>query len=129
MRLAIEEGAELVPVYAFGESDLWGHSTFMLGARKYIQKKFSVAIPLLYGQFGIMPYRHPVTMVFGTPIKVPHTPKPSEEQVDAAHEQYCAALQALFDKYKARCGYPDAQLEMPALGAGPNTHSRLTVSN
>jgi hypothetical protein len=44
VRLALKEGAELVPVYAFGESDLYHHSQFALGARKFLVKRFGVSI-------------------------------------------------------------------------------------
>lgn len=112
VKLAIEEGAELVPVYAFGETDLYYHSRFLLGLRKYIVKKFHVAIPLLRGRFGLMPYQVPVTMVFGEPIKLIHKDKPTQEEIDAAHKTYCAALLKLFDDHKVRLGYKDAQLEI-----------------
>lgn len=112
VKLAIEEGAELVPVYAFGESDLYYHSRFLIDLRKYIVKKFHVAIPLLRGQFGLMPYRVPVTMVFGKPIKLIHTSTPTQQDIDTAHATYVKALQALFDEHKERLGYKDAQLEI-----------------
>lgn len=112
VKLAIEEGAELVPVYTFGETDLYYHSTFLLDLRKWIVKKFRVAIPLLRGQFGLMPYRVPITMVFGAPIKLPHCAKPSQEQIDTAHKEYCEALLKLFDEHKEQLGYQNAVLEI-----------------
>ena len=112
VKLAIEEGAELVPVYAFGETDLYYHSRFLRSLRKWIVKKFHVAIPLLRGQYGLMPYRTPVTMVFGAPIKLPHTANPSSQQIEAAHKTYCEALLKLFDDHKEKLGYKDAILEI-----------------
>eukprot|EP00598_Pedospumella_elongata_P002795 CAMPEP_0184974614 /NCGR_PEP_ID=MMETSP1098-20130426/6066_1 /TAXON_ID=89044 /ORGANISM="Spumella elongata, Strain CCAP 955/1" /LENGTH=334 /DNA_ID=CAMNT_0027497227 /DNA_START=71 /DNA_END=1075 /DNA_ORIENTATION=- len=112
VKLAIEEGAELVPVYAFGETDLYYHSRFLLDLRKYIVKKFHVAIPLLRGQFGLMPYRVPVTMVFGKPIQLIHTSTPTQQDIDSAHAAYCAALRELFDEHKVKLGYKDAVLEI-----------------
>lgn len=44
VRLALKEGAELVPVYAFGETDLYHHSHFALSARKYLVEKFGVSV-------------------------------------------------------------------------------------
>mmetsp|Transcript_86165 Transcript_86165/g.168545 ORF Transcript_86165/g.168545 Transcript_86165/m.168545 type:complete len:342 (-) Transcript_86165:31-1056(-) len=112
VKLAIEEGAELVPVYAFGETDLYYHSRLLRSFRKWIVKKFHVAIPLLRGQYGLMPYRTPVTMVFGAPIKLPHTANPSSQQIEAAHKIYCEALLKLFDDHKEKLGYKDAILEI-----------------
>ena len=112
VKLAIEEGAELVPVYTFGETDLYYHSRFLREFRKWIVHKFHIAIPLLRGQFGLMPYRVPVTMVFGAPIKLIHKQKPSQEEIDAAHATYCTALRKLFEDHKVKLGYKDAQLEI-----------------
>lgn len=36
--------------------------------------------------------------------------KPTEEEVDAVHAEYEAALKSLFDEYKAACGYPEGEL-------------------
>lgn len=112
VKLAIEEGAELVPVYTFGETDLYKHSQFLIGLRKWIVKKFHVAIPLVAGQYGLMPYRVPITMVFGAPIKLPHSANPTQEMIDSAHETYCEALLKLFNDHKAKLGYADAVLEI-----------------
>jgi hypothetical protein len=112
VKLAIEEGAELVPVYTFGETDLYYHSRLLLGLRKWIVKKFHVAIPFLRGQYGLMPYRVPVTMVFGAPMKLIHKSNPTHEEVNSAHEAYCNALRKLFDEHKASLGYADAVLEI-----------------
>jgi hypothetical protein len=38
IKLALEQGSEVIPVYAFGESDLFVHSSFLLNARKKFQK-------------------------------------------------------------------------------------------
>lgn len=43
VRLALREGAELVPVYAFGESHLYHHSKFALTAREFLVQKFGVS--------------------------------------------------------------------------------------
>jgi hypothetical protein len=112
IRLAIEEGAEVVPVYAFGETDLYHHSSFALDLRKYLVSRFGVAIPLLWGQYGLMPYRKNITLVFGSPLSVGHNLSPTAEEVDAAHRNYCKALLQLFDQHKAALGHGNATLEI-----------------
>jgi hypothetical protein len=112
VKLAIEEGASLVPVYAFGEVELYNHSNFMLSFRQMLVKRFQVAVPLLYGQCGLLPYRVPITLVFGTPIPLPHVQAPSHELVDLHHAQYVQALLKLFDEHKKQMGCPDATLEI-----------------
>lgn len=112
IKLAIEEGADLVPVYAFGETDLYNHSHFALNFRKYLVSKFGVAIPLLYGKYGLMPHRVPVTLVFGEPLEVTQKTSPSQEEIDTLHKQYCDALVKHFDEYKVKLGYDDCTLEI-----------------
>jgi hypothetical protein len=107
VKLAIEEGADLVPVYAFGETDLYHHSSFALDFRKLLVAKFGVAIPLLYGKYGLMPYRVPVTLAFGEPIRVVQNDKPSQQDIDSLHKIYCDALVRHFDEYKVKLGYGD----------------------
>ena len=51
-------------------------------------------------------------IVFGAPLTFPHTPEPTAEQVADAHEQFIAALTALFDKHKAEFGCADRTLEV-----------------
>lgn len=112
IKLAIEEGADIVPVYTFGETDLYKHSHILLNFRKWLVKKFHVAIPFLYGEYGLMPYRIPVSMVFGKPIKIIQKNKPTIEEINKIHTEYCRCLLNLFNEYKERLGYKDAVLEI-----------------
>lgn len=100
VKLAIESGSPLVPIYAFGEADLFTHHSFLLSARKWMVQKFKVAIPLISGSFGVVPYQVPVSLVVGDPIPVTQNPHPSQEQVDQVHADYMAALRRLFDSHK-----------------------------
>jgi hypothetical protein len=111
VKLAMQQGADLVPVYAFGETSLYKHHQVGIGLRKWLQKRFGVAIPLVSGEFGMMPYRRPVTLVFGAPIAVELNANPSAEQLDAMHGRYMAALSELFETHKGDLGYGECQLE------------------
>jgi len=42
VKLALEHGASLVPVYAFGETDLYHTSNFVMGLRKWLMKNLRV---------------------------------------------------------------------------------------
>lgn len=111
VKLAMQQGAQLVPVYAFGETSLYHHHQIGIGFRKWLQKRFGVAVPLVSGQYGMMPYRKPVTLVFGAPIQVTLNADPSGKELDKVHQQYMQALQELFDEHKASLGYGDCELE------------------
>ena len=59
-----------------------------------------------------------VTCVIGDPIVPPVWVKSSEGEripdilIDEMHAQFLQQMRALFDKYKAQAGYPDAVLEV-----------------
>ncbi|XP_053572087.1 diacylglycerol O-acyltransferase 2 [Bombina bombina] len=115
VKLALEHGADLVPVYAFGENDIfdqvrlppdsWGWKLQLL-----FQKHVGFAPCLFKGRgvfsdsWGINPFSKPLTSVVGRPIRVPHCPVPSEEEVSHYHSLYIQGLKQLFEEYKVSCG-------------------------
>lgn len=112
VKLALRFGASLVPIYVFGETDLYDHSSFLLGAREWCVARLGAAIMPISGSFGLLPHRVPVTAVSGAPIPVAKVDDPTKAQVDELHATYVAALRKLFDNHKAEHGYADAQLEI-----------------
>ncbi|ETN79960.1 diacylglycerol acyltransferase [Necator americanus] len=78
---ALRAGASLVPVYSFGENDIYEQLNF-----------------------GFLPYNRAIDVVVGAPIAVEQVAEPTNEDVDRVHEQYCDALTQLFDRYKTRFG-------------------------
>lgn len=111
IKIAIREGAELVPVYGFGENDIYEllpneKGTMTYRFQKWFQGTFGFTVPFFHGRgvftynYGLMPHRRPVTVVVGSPIPVKQADKPTDEEVQAVHRQYIQALQDLWDKYK-----------------------------
>ena len=49
VKLALEFGVDLVPVYAFGETDLYCTYNWFFKLRWWICKRFRIAIPLARG--------------------------------------------------------------------------------
>lgn len=124
VRLAVEHGADLVPVFSFGEnnaysvvstdSDGWARRT-----QNYLQKKMGFSMPIFYGRgifnysFGFLPHRRPMDVVVGAPIKVTQAPEhlrgraltdteEGKELVMKYHRLYVEALAKLYDKHKGR---------------------------
>lgn len=112
IKLALQHGCSLVPIYVFGESDLYHHWSLGLCARKWVVDKFGAAIMILSGSFGLLPFRVPITGVSGPPIDVEKIENPTQQQIDDLHAKYVGALQKLFDSQKAAYGYNDAILEV-----------------
>ncbi|KAK1922597.1 diacylglycerol acyltransferase [Papiliotrema laurentii] len=111
IKMAIKEGADLVPVFSFGENDVSRQMANKPGSvlykiQKKFQKIFGFTLPLFYGRgifnynIGLMPFRHPIVSVFGRPIRVEKDTKPSDQKVQELHEEYIEELMRIWDKYK-----------------------------
>lgn len=79
VRIALETGASLVPIYSFGENDLYEQASGPF-ARKFQRaaiRFLGFALPFFRGRgvfqysFGLLPRRIPLHAVMGEPIKVP----------------------------------------------------------
>ncbi|XP_040587131.1 2-acylglycerol O-acyltransferase 2-A-like [Mesocricetus auratus] len=115
IKLSLEHGAPLVPVFSFGENELFQQypnppGSWVRRLQEALQATLSVALPLFYGRLGLLiPFRAPVHTVVGAPIPVQRSPRPSREQVDQLHELYVERLIQLFEDYKTQYGVPAGQ--------------------
>lgn len=108
VRLALQHGANLVPVFHFGENDLYGQVRHPLLRR--LQQAFlrvtGFTLPVIRGRgifnydVGIVPRRLPLTTVVGRPIEVPHIPDPTDDDITRIHTTYMTALAALYNDHK-----------------------------
>ncbi|KAH7641153.1 2-acylglycerol O-acyltransferase 2-A isoform X1 [Dermatophagoides farinae] len=122
-KVALENGASLVPVISFGENELYQtmHHEEMTIGRKIQEKLYKLLTftpPLFLGRgifqysFGIMPFRKEVFTVVGRPIFVEKTPHPTDSQVDELHEKYLKELTNLYEENKMKYGYGDIPLKI-----------------
>ncbi|PAV81771.1 hypothetical protein WR25_17512 [Diploscapter pachys] len=116
-KYALKHGADLVPMYSFGENDLYDQVDNPRGShfrnfQQTVKSLFNFCPPLLKGRsvfnwnFGLLPYRKPVNSVVGKPIHVDRVADPSPDQIDALHSAYCEALVDLFEEHKSHYGIP-----------------------
>jgi 2-acylglycerol O-acyltransferase 2 len=105
IKIAIREGADLVPVYGFGENDIYellpnDEDTLTYSIQKRFQAIFGFTFPFFHGRgvftynYGLMPYRRPVVVVVGKPIAVTQNAKPTDEEVQEYHRLYIEGLQS-----------------------------------
>jgi 2-acylglycerol O-acyltransferase 2 len=111
VKMAIRTGADLVPVLAFGENDIYDqfqpeqhpkiHKFQLL-----VKKVLGFTIPLFHARgvfnydVGLMPYRRPMNIVVGRPVRVAQNPRPEQEEIDRIHEQYIQELERIWDTCK-----------------------------
>ena len=85
VKVAMDQNAGLVPVYAFGENQLFHTSTLLLEFRRRIAQYARVGVPLMSGRFGVPfgllgPIPTHVTMVIGREVE---TGSPNSKPTDA----------------------------------------------
>ncbi|XP_042545066.1 2-acylglycerol O-acyltransferase 2 [Dipodomys spectabilis] len=124
IRLALENGAALVPIFSFGENDLYKQisnppGSWLRYVQNKLQKNMGLSLPLFHGRgvfqysLGLMPFRQPITTIVGKPIEVQQIMNPSEEEVSQLHQKYIKELCNLFEAHKLKFNIPaDQHLEI-----------------
>ncbi|XP_077550999.1 2-acylglycerol O-acyltransferase 2-A-like [Haemaphysalis longicornis] len=123
VRQALVCGADLVPVFSFGENDLFHQVKNPPGSRlRSLQEKLKsltgVAPAIFYGRgilqytWGYMPFRERIVTIVGKPIRVDKKENPTQEDVDVLHEKYVTSLMQLFEDYKSKYDSKDRTLRI-----------------
>ncbi len=109
VKIALEEGASLVPVFCFGETNLYHKGEdgpWRKRISNFTKKTMGFTAPNFIGRgifqysFGVLPMRRKLTAVVGEPIKCPKTANPSEELIKEYHEMYVENLRKVYDTHK-----------------------------
>ena len=113
IRLAIKHQTPLMPLYLFGENQLYRRVGGLGWLTRLIYKLTGMTFPILTGKFGLpmalfIPRATDVHIRYGRPVEVgPQADEPSEERVNEVFERYVAELQRLFDAHARTCLPPD----------------------
>ena len=113
IKLAARNGADLVPILAFGENDLYDQiRTEEHPAIKKFQllmkSKTGWTMPLFYGQglwsnhLGMLPYRRPLNIVVGKPIELNIQKEPTASDVDRIHKLYMVELESMWENWSPK---------------------------
>ncbi|KAF2456628.1 diacylglycerol acyltransferase-domain-containing protein [Lineolata rhizophorae] len=111
VKLAVRTGADLVPVLAFGENELYDQYRAIEHprihqAQLFVKKLLGFTIPLFHARgvfnydVGMMPYRRPINVVVGRPITVQKKERPEEAYIDELHTRYVSELKKIWDDWK-----------------------------
>ncbi|KAF9195323.1 diacylglycerol O-acyltransferase 1 [Haplosporangium sp. Z 767] len=112
IKLALVNGASLVPTLAFGENDLYElygaeHSSRTYKVQQLMKNMLGFTMPMFNGrgifnyEFGLLPRRKPVFIVIGKPIHVEKVEgSPTTEQLQDLQKQYIDELLAIWERYK-----------------------------
>ena len=103
VKLALQNGYNVVPVYVFGENQTYANVQGMWKLRLWLNSLPCPAI-VIFGSwlFPLLPKRHPrgLKIVVGDPLVLPKISKPSREEVKLWHDKYIASLVKLFEENK-----------------------------
>jgi hypothetical protein len=119
VKMALKTGASLVPVFAFGENDIFDQVDNPDGGalrrfQLWCKQLIGITPPLLYGRnlsrgvfrrftgakTGVLPKRESIEVVVGAPIACPKTSDPTSAQIDEYHARYVAALRDLYETHR-----------------------------
>uniref|UniRef100_K3X4M3 Acyltransferase n=1 Tax=Globisporangium ultimum (strain ATCC 200006 / CBS 805.95 / DAOM BR144) TaxID=431595 RepID=K3X4M3_GLOUD len=109
VKLAIRHGAELVPVFIFGEKWLYNVWTPPPKVVAFFRKTLKFPLIVFWGRFLWLPKKLPegktFGVVYGKPIPTTLNTDPSDDEVQAMHAQYVAEVERIFEQYKVKFGY------------------------
>lgn len=125
VKIAVRTGADLVPVLAFGENNLYDQlhpkeHPLVHKLQMFILKVWKFTLPFLHGRgifnydVGLMPYRRPLNIVVGAPIKVTQASAVDQAEINRLHDLYVAELEKLWNRYKDEFA-PDRKEELQIL--------------
>merc|ERR1712150_204851 len=121
IKLALRHGVDLVPSFSFNEQLIYKQisphkGSFLQKLQDAIEKLLGFIPVIFFGRgifnytFGLLPYRKPINVVIGSPIKVKQVSSPSYEDIDRLHATYVEALKKLYEDHNPIYGNKDVKL-------------------
>eukprot|EP00440_Ansanella_granifera_P071479 gb/GFBE01077576.1/.p1 GENE.gb/GFBE01077576.1/~~gb/GFBE01077576.1/.p1 ORF type:complete len:312 (+),score=41.56 gb/GFBE01077576.1/:1-936(+) len=109
IRLAIKHGTPLMPLYLFGENQLYKRVDGMEWLTRLIKRATGMTLPIMTAKAGLpvallLPRATDIHVRWGRLVEVgPPDPNPSDERVQEVFARYLEELQRLFDAHAMHC--------------------------
>lgn len=109
VKIALEQGASLVPVFSFGEIELFKQynppGSMLYKVQNFFKRHcgFAPLVPVGRGIFitkGVAPLNTPINVVVGKEIAVPKIINPTDEDIQKYHSLFSEELIKLFNEHK-----------------------------
>lgn len=105
IKVALETGSDLVPVFGFGQNNLFpliggDYNSRFSRFQRWLYSKLRSGICCCWGFTWCLPERSPIVVVVGSPIPVEKVVNPTQEIIDNLHSRYIAELTELYEKHK-----------------------------
>jgi len=114
VKIAVEQGAALVPCLSLGESDLFNQfrgkeDGIVKRAQKIFQRITTFAPPIIMGRgffnysFGLLPHRREIKTIIGSPIYVQKTARNEPDfgsLVDYYHNEFMLQLEHIYAEHR-----------------------------
>ncbi|ETO20924.1 hypothetical protein RFI_16277 [Reticulomyxa filosa] len=114
-QVALEEGTDIIPVFTFGENDLFdplfstSQGSWLRTLNENLFKRIlTFVVPLI----NPIPKRRPIHTIIGKPIPVTQIKNASLEDILELHYRYVNSLQDLYDRYKHLYPQGDGDLKI-----------------
>lgn len=112
IKIAMKQGASLVPVLGFGENDLYDQLQSKKNSRVYkfqqlMKRILGFTIPMVHARgifnydYGILPFRTPVNVVVGKPIPLNQNDNPTADDLLNVQEIYIQELRRIWNEHAA----------------------------
>jgi hypothetical protein len=108
VRVAVETGADIVPVIGFGENDIWDRPEPGSGIGERILRfiiRQPPDAPMIRGRLStFLPHKRSIDVVVGSPIAVEQQDKPDPDYVDKLHSLYVQGLEQIWMDWRDEFG-------------------------
>lgn len=108
IKLAIQSGSDLVPMYTLGQSQLL---TFK--GSEVLSRKYKISLGIWFGWYYLpIPRPHKLITIVGKPISVKQDNCPSQQAVDELHACFVQQLTQMYNEHRHHLGWDTRPLQI-----------------